>query len=144
VGFADLLAKPMRIDQLAAALGLDAVAPAHPEPPQESIAANADLDDAQAIRALGSIEAVADLRRLLAAELPGQLDALQTQLTTGRVDDAQQLLHRLKGSTRFCGAPRLFDAADLLGMELRRGIVVSDVPHTLLDAARAYLDRVTR
>jgi CheY-like chemotaxis protein len=118
-GFADLLPKPLGIARLEAALrGLGAVRDdaGTGTPPM--------FDDAAALEALGSPEAVADLRGLFVRELPGQAARVEAAIRAGAAEDALGELHRLKASTRFCGALALAAAVDVLATALRedRGV----------------------
>lgn len=139
-GFAGLLRKPARVDELAAALGGRATAADDPK-------SRPVLDDAAALAALGDPEAVTDLRRLLAAELPGQVSALRAALRAADPGTARAILHRLHASTRFCGAAALAAAGTRLGQAL-----VDAAPEPLrrqaLDvlaaAAAAYIADVSR
>lgn len=108
-GFAEVLAKPMRVATLRAALRRHGCVP------------DAELDDADALRACGSPEAVTRLRRLFAEqELPRIHDEIE------RVgDDLQSLqptLHRLRASCGFCGARALAEASAALHRTLAPGV----------------------
>jgi CheY-like chemotaxis protein/HPt (histidine-containing phosphotransfer) domain-containing protein len=105
-GFADVVAKPVTVDALRAALARHLVAEA-PDPDA--------LDDARALAATGGDASIlAALRGLLIAEL----DALPAEIADlGARKDAAALrdrLHRLDASAGFCGAPALTDACAAL------------------------------
>ena len=134
-GFEDLLLKPLRIAELEAALG--APARAVREMPSDAPAAPV-LDDAAALDALGSEDAVADLRRLLAAELPEQMGALREAIAAGATAEAKSVLHRLHASTRFCGAAALAAAATALTQALSDGADAAPALATLARAADDY------
>lgn len=130
-GFDGVLAKPLRIADLEGALG----GAARREPPHE---ASPVLDDGAALAALGSVDAVRDLRRLLAAELPAQLDALRAALAGGSRADARAVLHRLHASTRFCGAAALAAAAGRLAAALDETADAAEALRALEGAATSY------
>lgn len=139
-GFEDLLLKPLRIADLEAALRAPAhavreVAPAVPCPV---------LDDEAALAALGSMDAVADLRRLLAAELPQQVAAVRAALATGAMPDASAVLHRLHASTRFCGAGALAAAAGALSQVLADDGDAAPALAALARAAEDYVAALNR
>jgi CheY-like chemotaxis protein len=113
-GFEGLLLKPLRIADLEAALGMPARAVREASATESAPV----LDDDGALAALGSMDAVADLRRLLAAELPGQLAALRAAIASHATGDAKAVLHRLHASTRFCGAAALAAASGALARAL--------------------------
>jgi len=141
-GFDGLLRKPATIEQLAAAL--------HRRPPGLAAPQAADgppvLDDAAALAALGSFDAVADLRRLLAAELPMQVDTLRRALAAGDAAGARAIRHRLHASTRFCGAAALAAAGTHLQAALEGGDAAA--PEAALarlqGAADGYIAEVSR
>jgi two-component system OmpR family response regulator len=109
-GFADLLPKPLSIDRLDAALrGL--------APRTRSSAAV--FDDDAALLALGSIDAVTDLRGLFVRELPAQAARIEAAVAAEALGTALDELHRLHASTRFCGAVALARASDALTASLR-------------------------
>jgi CheY-like chemotaxis protein len=142
-GFEGLLRKPATLDAIAAMLGQRATAvgepPAGPDAPV--------LDDAAALAALGSMDAVADLRGLLAAELPAQRASLRRALAAGDAAAARTVLHRLHASTRFCGAAALAAAGSRLQHALEDR---ADAAHhatalaALEAAADAYLRELSR
>jgi HPt (histidine-containing phosphotransfer) domain-containing protein len=87
------------------------------------------LDDGAAMVAIGSEDALADLRRLFAAELPGHGADVLKALDGGDREIAQGILHRLKSASRFCGAVQLANAVDALLAALRA--------HATIDHERA-------
>lgn len=139
-GFAGLLRKPARVDELAAVLGGRATAADDPE-------SRPVLDDAAALAALGDPEAVTDLRRLLAAELPAQVSALRAALRVADPGAARAILHRLHASTRFCGAASLAAAGTRLGQALDDAApepLRRQALDVLAAAAAAYIAEVSR
>lgn len=115
-GFADLLPKPITIDRLDAALrGLAR------QPTGQGAADIPVFDVDDALAALGSADAVADLRGLFLRELPAQAARIEAALDAGDPGRALDELHRLKASTRFCGARALAAACDELVAALRDG-----------------------
>lgn len=118
-GFVDVLAKPMTTETLSAALQRHGCTPA-----------GSPLDDDDALRACGSPQAVARLRRLFAEqELPkvqGELDRLAHTPQTLR-----PILHRLRASCGFCGAQALAQASTALHSALATGAPGSEVQSTL-------------
>lgn len=141
-GFDGVLRKPATIDQLAALLGREL--PRIAEPPIAEVVPV--LDDAAALAALGSLDAVADLRRLLAAELPSQVDSLRRMLATGDITGARAILHRLHASTRFCGAAMLAAAGTRLQAALEGGDTAlrEAAMADLAAAADGYVAEVSR
>ncbi len=122
LGFGALLAKPLSIVNLQRALD-GILAGAAPEPiaalAHTNVPHPAALDDRVAMQALGSADALADLRRLFAAELPGHGAEVLSALDSGDRALAQDILHRLKSASRFCGAVALATAVDALVAALR-------------------------
>jgi CheY-like chemotaxis protein len=137
-GFDDVLLKPLDLDALAAALR------AAPPTADAGVADAPALDDAAALRALGSSEAVADLRCLLASELGAQFAAIGAALRAGQVAPALDILHRLKASTRFCGALALAAAVDALLARLRAEADPAPALRGLEQAIAAYRAAVNR
>lgn len=136
LGFGGLLAKPLRIADLESALGGCVREPRDVRPPV--------LDDAAALAALGGIDAVHDLRRLLAIELPAQRDALRAALAAATPADARAVLHRLHASTRFCGAASLAEASSRLAAALETPGDAVFALRELEAAVDAYLAAVNR
>jgi CheY-like chemotaxis protein len=109
-GFAAVLAKPARVDDIRACVGgfidLHVAADAVAGPAQTAAAAEPLLDDVQALAAIGGdADGLAALRTLLAGELLGveqaaAAAALEPSLWRDR-------LHRLRASCGFCGAVAL-------------------------------------
>lgn len=130
-GFVGVIAKPVTVDALRAALARhlpelsDLATPAAP--------ASADgLDDARALAATGGDASIlAALRGLLIAEL----DALPAEIADiGARRDASALrdrLHRLDASAGFCGAPALTNACAVLRIAIDTG---ADWPHAPAEA----------
>ena len=121
-GFADVIAKPVTVDALRAALARHLVVAAR---------GSDALDDARALAATGGdASIVAALRGLLIAEL----DALPAELAGfgARADLAamRDRLHRLDASAGFCGEPALADACAALRGALDSGGVW---PHAAAD-----------
>jgi two-component system OmpR family response regulator len=132
LGFGALLAKPLSMANLQRALeGILAGSPlALPAAPARTDAGAAEvLDDGAAMVAIGSADALADLRRLFAAELPGHGADVLKALDCGERAMAQGILHRLKSASRFCGAVQLSNAVDALLAALRA--------HATIDHERA-------
>jgi len=123
-GFADVIAKPVTVDALRAAL-------ARHLPATGSAAGSHELDDARALAATGGDASIlAALRGLLIAEL----DALPAEIARfgerGDVAALRDRLHRLDASAGFCGAPALAAASVTL-----RTAVDADagLPRTAID-----------
>jgi DNA-binding response OmpR family regulator len=113
-GFAQVLAKP-----LAGAALRDEVrrllesrrpagVPAAPVPVGRE--APPTWDDAAALVALGSTDAVEALRALFVAELPDQRRRVQAACRAGDADGARDVLHRLTSGCGFVGAAALLAA----------------------------------
>jgi CheY-like chemotaxis protein len=115
-GFDEALGKPIEAAALLASVhGPPATdAPAH--------AAAHLLDDHAALRALGgSQQTLNQLRRLLAAELPAQLEAVTGHFERGEATPLCAILHRLQAGCGFCGATALADATLRLAATVRSG-----------------------
>ncbi len=117
-GFDGVVVKPVAAAELQAkvrsALGLSL--PAGSAVPRDSGIAVLPLwNDAAALAALnGNRDAVARLRTLFLAELPGQCERIAAALRSGDIEAARGELHRLKASSGFVGAARLQAAAGRL------------------------------
>jgi CheY-like chemotaxis protein/HPt (histidine-containing phosphotransfer) domain-containing protein len=124
-GFAGVIAKPVTVDALRAAL-------ARHLPATGSAAGSHELDDAHALAATGGDASIlAALRGLLIAEL----DALPTEIARfgerGDVAALRDRLHRLDASAGFCGAPALAAAS----ATLRTAVDAGDAwPRAAVDA----------
>lgn len=108
-GFAEVLAKPLALDALAAALRRHGI-PASTSP---------TIDHAAALRSCGSSAVATRLRRLFASE---ELPRVEAELA--RAADPQELrpmLHRLHSACGFCGATRLAQAGTALQCALAAG-----------------------
>lgn len=138
-GFDGVLAKPLDIATLQRALGPSGVAePAAPYlAPVETAAAL--LDDALALRNLGSADSVHALRRLFRLELEALPAEISAMLERGDTAALGGRLHKLCASAGFCGAPRLDQACRELRRNIDGGALSAQELHTLLEAAEATL-----
>lgn len=130
-GFAEVLAKPMELEALRSALGRFGCRPAA-----------AALDDGDALRACGSPQAVARLRRLFAEQ---ELPKVQAELEHA-AHDLQTLrptLHRLRASCGFCGAQALAQASAVLHRSLAGGAGERELQPALTAFRRALADTRT-
>lgn len=134
-GFSDALAKPMTLDVLQTALA------------RQGCPTGPALDDDAAVRACGSPESVARLRRLFAEhELPN----IQRELDHADADpqSLRPALHRLRASCSLCGAGTLGSAAAALERALSTtpgDIRISlDVFRRALADTRASLEEVVQ
>lgn len=114
-GFLEVLSKPMDPEDLRSALQ------------RHGYAARATLlDDADAVRACGSPQSLARLRRLFAEqELPRIGDELER--LAGNPQALRPLLHRLRASCGFCGAHALAEASAALHRTLATGAATDQV-----------------
>ncbi|WHZ17982.1 MAG: hypothetical protein OJF55_000131 [Rhodanobacteraceae bacterium] len=118
-GFAEVLAKPMELETLHALLQRHGCT-----------RAGSPLDDDDALRACGSPEAVARLRRLFAEqELPKVQD--EVEHSTRNPQALRPTLHRLRASCGFCGAQALAQASAALHRALATGAEDDEVQATL-------------
>lgn len=127
-GFAEVLPKPLTVDRLRAALARQGC--------------QADpLDDADALQACGSPQAVEHLRRLFAEQ---ELPRVQRELDEARHDRQalRQTLHRLRASCGFCGATALGHAAAALHATLTGSADAQRIDMALAEFARVL--RATR
>ena len=119
IGFAEVLAKPMDLRTLRAALRRHGCVPQ-----------GAPLDDDDALRACGSPQAVARLRRLFAEQ---ELPKVQSELDNlARMPQAlRPILHRLRASCGFCGAQTLAQACAALHRALATDANEDEIRATL-------------
>lgn len=117
-GFLATLVKPLAADELRAAItGALGYADVPARPQAAPVREPLPWDDEAALKAMnGNREHVASLRVLFLAELPKQRDAVLAALQGDDPTAARDLLHRLKASCGFVGAPRLKSAAERLDM----------------------------
>ena len=105
-GFADVVAKPVTVDALRAALARHLIT---------ETSDSDELDDVRALAATGGDASIlAALRGLLIAELdalPAEIAGLSARQDA---DELRDRLHRLDASAGFCGAPALTDACAAL------------------------------
>lgn len=112
-GFAAVLAKPIAVDALLAAVRSQL------DPVSQSTASAGDQpllwDDTQALRALGgNRDAMRALRGLFIAELPAQAEAIARAVAAGNSGAARAELHRLEAGCGFVGSARLLLAVRAL------------------------------
>lgn len=137
-GFDGVLAKPLDITTLQRALGPTGVAePAAPYLARVETAAL--LDDALALRNLGSADSVHALRRLFRLELEALPAEISAMLERGDTAALSGRLHKLCASAGFCGAPRLDQACRELRRNIDGGALSAQELRTLLEAAAATL-----
>ncbi len=101
----------------------------------------AEFDRELAIERAGGQAALADeLHAMLLAELPGRITVLSEALGTTDRRHLADPVHRLTGSCRYCGVPRLEVAAEALNTRLKAGEnPPDDAIEAVVDAARAVL-----
>ena len=113
-GFAGVIAKPVTIEALRAALARhlpDPIGGAN----RVSDSGNGGLDDARGLAATGGDASIlAALRGLLIAELDALPAEIADYRTRNDVTALRDRLHRLDASAGFCGAPALADACSTL------------------------------
>lgn len=119
-GFAEALAKPMELETLRGLLQRHGCTRSH-----------SPLDDDDALRACGSPDAVARLRRLFAEQ---ELPKVQGELerATRNPQALRPILHRLRASCGFCGAQALAQASAALHRALATGAEGGEVQASLL------------
>lgn len=123
-GFNEVLPKPLALAELRAAV-------------QRYGADDAALDDDDALRACGSAQAVARLRRLFVEqELPAVL--AEAERCRDNLQELRPTLHRLRASCGFCGARALGRASATLHRSLAGGGNAGQV-QAALDAFLATL-----
>lgn len=147
LGFGALLAKPLSIANLQRALD-GILADAAPGPIAAAARTHARhpgvLDDHAGMQAIGSADALADLRRLFAAELPDHGAEVLKALDCGDHASAQGILHRLKSASRFCGALALANAVDALVAALRANATMDRERAHFAQAVAAALGALDR
>lgn len=132
-GFDDALSKPLSLAALqkAARRWLR-----RPGPPL--------LADEPALAALGGRpDLLQRMRALFAEELPRTRAGIARAVASGRHDEALDLLHRLRSSCGFCGAPSLEEAAATLEHALRQALGVGRALDRLL-AESEHLEAMLR
>lgn len=127
-GFVAALRKPVQAAAVLAAAGMTPpIAPRAIDTPIELLLDSelpALLDDSQAQRALGSLQAVARLRGMLAQELRVRMPLLETHCADQDAAAIRDWIHQMRASCALCGAARL----DHLLLELRAQVLSSDWP----------------
>lgn len=142
-GMDDFVGKPVRVEELQAALlrcasARAAAAPEAEEPPVVVI-------DEEAVRGLSVLgdgppdEPAADLLGVLLADVPGQLRAMEEALERRDLTTLSRVAHGLRGGSANLGARLLEDAAARIERAARDGDAAR-IP-ALLDQARAALER---
>lgn len=120
-GFAEILPKPLTIAALRAALQR------HGGPDGQT------LDDGDALRACGSADIVARLRRLfIEQEIPAIFAELEH--CRGALQKLRPSLHRLRASCGFCGAAELAHAS----AALHRALATDDDPEQVEQTLSAF------
>ncbi|MDY7229976.1 hybrid sensor histidine kinase/response regulator [Hyalangium rubrum] len=109
-GVDDYVAKPVRIEELQAALlrasGEVAVAPTEHEQPPPLSEDGFDPSKLDSLRALGE-DALTEVVGLFLANTPGRLQAMREALATGDLETLERSAHSLKSSSAMLGAMRL-------------------------------------
>jgi CheY-like chemotaxis protein/HPt (histidine-containing phosphotransfer) domain-containing protein len=132
-GFDDALPKPLSLAALQAAARRWL---RRPGPPL--------LADEPALAALGGRpDLLQRMRALFAEELPRTRAGIARAVASGRHDEALDLLHRLRSSCGFCGAPSLQEAAATLEHALRQGLGIERALDRLL-AESEHLEAILR
>ncbi|MFO8155520.1 MAG: Hpt domain-containing protein [Thiohalospira sp.] len=100
-----------------------------------------EIDWKLAIERAGGQEALAtDLHAMLLAELPGHIEVLDQALASTDRRHLADPVHRVTGSCRYCGVPRLEAAAEALNARLKAGDnPPDDAIEPVIEAARALL-----
>jgi HPt (histidine-containing phosphotransfer) domain-containing protein len=97
-------------------------------------------DENAALRAVGGDAALADeLIEALVAQLPGELSLLGSLVGAGDCEGIDDLAHRLRGATAYCGVTALEDALADLSRAAK-----SCAPERLREAARGVAREVRR
>ena len=69
----------------------------------------------------GNSELAEQMFSMLCKALPEQRIAINTALESGDMEKLYQQVHKVTGSTRYCGVPALADASEVLGRQLKNG-----------------------
>ena len=69
----------------------------------------------------GNSELAKQMLGLLCKALPEQRSAINTAAESGDMETLYQQVHKVTGSTRYCGVPALADASEVLGRQLKNG-----------------------
>jgi CheY-like chemotaxis protein len=125
-GFVGALLKPVQAVAVLAAAGLKPpIAPRDLHAVLEMLPDTElpqPLDDAQALRALGSIFAVQRVRVMLAQELDARMPTLDAAVENQDAAAIRDWIHQMRASCALCGAAGL----DYLLLELRAQVLLSD------------------
>ncbi len=145
-GMDDYVAKPLRGEELAAALARVVNDQPTPEPP----GSNTTEDDMDAVMPMdlthlrelvgGDDEVMGEILDLFLEDAPRQIAALGEAITRGDWDEARRLAHTLKGSASNVGAEPLRQAAWSLE-QCSKG-EVKEEPESLLTRCQDELNRV--
>ena len=77
-------------------------------------------DQSHALRAAGgNRELAAELLQMLQEQLPSQRAEIVTLLEAGEHESVHELVHKLQGSARYCGAMALQAAGEMLEQSLK-------------------------
>lgn len=123
-GFVAALLKPVQATAVLAAAGMAVPAGglARSAPHMPDSQPPAQLDDVQAVRALGSMPVVLRLRGMLAQELRVRMPELEAMVVARQDSQVRDWIHQMRASCALCGALRL----DQLLLELRAQVLLFD------------------
>lgn len=160
-GMDDYISKPVRIDELDAALqrGIAAAlkdkAPATPSQPSGSddntplIDANA-VENLRALRMEGEPDPLAELVELFVADTPGRLAEMKSAAQRSDAESLEAAAHSLKGSASNLGAARIAARCARIMQHARNGEfaaaskLVAPLDHDFAQVQRLLLDEMRR
>ena len=69
----------------------------------------------------GNPQLAEQMLEMLCEKLPEQKTAINEAHARGDIDNLYQQVHKVTGSTRYCGVPALADASEVLDRQLKKG-----------------------
>jgi CheY-like chemotaxis protein len=136
-GMNDYVAKPIRVDELVAAIKRTPRRPGGPEPTPTVRADREDIDPAALARLLdgtgGDKEFVGELVEQFLNDAPGLVDAVRKGLAAGEVGEVRRAAHTLKSNAATFGALDLADRSRELEDAAKR---------EALDDAESQIERI--
>ena len=104
------------------------------------------FDKALALKRCANKLALAtDMHRMLLEQLDGDMEAIEAYAADGQRDELLEQVHRLHGATRYCGTPRLEQAAREMEVALKQGardeIIATSLRNLVEEAQRLRSDQ---
>jgi HPt (histidine-containing phosphotransfer) domain-containing protein len=139
-GMNDYVAKPIRVDELVAAIKRAPRRAGGPEPAASAVRADREaIDTASLVRLLdgtgGDTDFVGELIEQFLNDAPGLVDAARKGLAVGEIDDVRRAAHTLKSNAATFGARGLADRSRELEDAAKQGA---------LDDAETRIERIAQ